>query len=109
MPYIKQEMRDKLDQKINDLMHAIDEATSEPHFGDSIQNDGKLDGALNYVMTRLLKHFYTDGLDAGGIPLTSYYRVNRAVGLIASVKTEFERKIVVPYETTKEFENGDVQ
>jgi len=98
LPYIKQEMRKEIDGKIETLMHAID----------SITIDNQLDGCLNYVFTKMLKHFYTDGIDQGGIPMSNYYRLNRAVGLVECVKTEFERKVVAQYEDQKEFENGSV-
>ena len=98
MPYIKQEMRNEIDEKINYLIHAIDAATEE----------NQLDGCLNYVITKMVKHFYVDGVDQGGIPVTNYFHLNRAIGLLECVKTEFERRVVAPYETQKEFENGDV-
>jgi len=114
MPYIKQILRDEIDPEISQLMASICDAilldgyhtlaTENLELGQS-----KLDGVMNYVITRLMKGFYTDGVDAGGIPITNYYRVNRAVGVLECAKTEFERKVVAPYEDQKKMENGDVQ
>lgn len=110
MPYIKNEMRTEIDREINDLIHAIDaECTHFTTPQETALNYDKLGGVLNYTFTKIMKHFYTDGVDAGGIPLTNYARLERAVGMISSVKTEFERRVVAPYEDTKIYENGDVQ
>jgi len=99
MPYIKDEQREKLDATIDWLIELIKKNTDEK----------TQDGALNYTMTRLLKQLYTDGPpDEAGVHPTSYYRLNRARGVIVSVDDEFVRKVVIPYETQKEFENGDV-
>lgn len=109
MPYIKQEKRVEIDQEINELMHAIDaNCTNFSGVGESIDYD-KLGGTLNYTFTRIMKHFYTNGTDAGGIPLTNYARLERATGMIEGVKNEFLRKVVAPYENQKEMENGPVQ
>ena len=108
MPYIKQEMRKVVDEEIGALQNAILEACTVYNGpGESLDQD-KIDGCLNYVFTKMLKYFYTHGTDAGGIPITNYTRLNRAVGLVECVKTEFERRVVAPYENTKIFENGDV-
>jgi hypothetical protein len=109
MPYIKQEMREKLDPSVNELMHALDYACTNFSGPGVVMDYDKLDGVLNYTFTKILKHFYTDGVDAGGIPLSNYARLNRAVGLVNCVGTEFERRVVAPYEDTKIYENGDVQ
>lgn len=108
MPYVKTEMREQVDQQLNDLIHAVDLACTDFSGPGEVMDNGKIDGCLNYVFTRMLKHFYTDGVDQGGIPVSSYARLNRAVGLVECVKTEFERRVVGPYENQKEFENGSV-
>jgi len=58
----------------------------------------RIDGELNYIITRMLKESY---------PLR-YFNLNRAVGVLECAKLEFYRRVVAPYEDTKIEENGDV-
>jgi hypothetical protein len=58
----------------------------------------KVDGRLNYVISRLLAQLYPKG----------YFHYNRAMGVLASAMQEFYRRRVAPYEDVKISENGDV-
>lgn len=87
MPYIKAEQRPALDERVEALVAAIEELPPEQR-----------DGALNYATTRALKRLY---------PL-SYYNLNRAMGVLSCIQTEFYRRVVAPYEDQKIVENGDV-
>ena len=58
----------------------------------------KQHGHLNYIMTRLL-------LD---LEPTSYKEFNGLIGVVESVKLEFYRRKIVPYEDKKIEKNGDV-
>lgn len=59
------------------------------------------DGDLNYVMTLLAhKCIRERGL--------RYVNLNAVVGVFESVKAEFQRRVVVPYEQKKIVENGGV-
>jgi hypothetical protein len=58
-------------------------------------------GDLNYVITRLILWWLADR----GV---SYERLNAVMGVLESVKQEFYRRQVVPYEERKIKENGDV-
>jgi len=58
----------------------------------------RIDGELNYVITRILKESY---------PLR-YFNLNRAMGVLESAKLEFYRRVVAPYEDIKIKESGDV-
>lgn len=79
MPYIKQAARDAL------------------WAGDSPQNAGE----LNYLFTCMSVLY----LDTHGI---SYQTMNDVIGALDSAKTEFNRRVVAPYEDEKIKENGDV-
>lgn len=87
MPYITQQERIELDPEINALVEKLKKGPQD-----------KLDGRLNYVITRLLVQLYS----------SSYYNFNRAMGVLASVTQEYYRRKVAPYEDQKIKENGDV-
>lgn len=84
MPYIKQERRAVLRQK---LVPMIREPLTE--------------GELNYVITLLI---HENVLRAG----LCYATLNRAVGILECSKSEFIRQVVSPYEDIKKAENGPV-
>jgi len=86
MPYIKPKRQDEIDPFIEVLANSIG----------GIQNEGE----LNYIITQLL---------IGFMPTDYHYSdLNTAVGVLACVKTEFERRVVALYEDLKRQENGDV-
>ena len=87
MPYIKMEERVKY---MENLEKIIDTLKSQPV--------DRIDGELNYIITRMLKESY---------PLR-YFNLNRALGVLECAKLEFYRRVVAPYENTKIEENGDV-
>ena len=58
----------------------------------------RVDGELNYIITRILKEVY---------PLR-YFNINRAMGVMESCKLEYYRRVAAPYEDTKIEQNGDV-
>ncbi len=87
MPYIKQDERKHLDDKINDIILLIKDLPVELQ-----------DGSLNYVFTRIIKNIY---------PL-KYYHLNRALGVLSAVSLELYRVVIGPYEDTKIKENGEV-
>ena len=89
MPYIKQVERDKLDGYIQDLVQELEYEFKQ----------WQVDGALNYIITKLLMELYTP----------SYFNYNRAIGVLECVKQEYYRKVVAKYEELKEFENGAVE
>lgn len=80
MPYIKQHVREFLDQGVV---------------------DARLPGELNYLITQLIQD-YLDNAEP------SYTALNDIIGVLEAVKLEFYRRVVVPYEEQKRFENGDV-
>ena len=87
MPYIKMEDRGKYEEVLEELIDILKGLPVE-----------KIDGELNYVITRMLKESY---------PLR-YFNLNRAVGVLECSKLEFYRRVVAPYEDVKIRESGDV-
>ena len=84
MPYIKQDRRDELGFDFS-------EQSAMP----------RSSGELNYMVTELMKAY----LAHHG---ACYQTFNDIVGAVDGAKTEFERRVVAPYEDTKIKENGDV-
>lgn len=58
-------------------------------------------GDLNYVMTRLSQEYIV-------FHGKSYNTLSDVTGMLNDVKTEFERKVVAPYEDMKIEENGGI-
>lgn len=87
MPYIKMEDRVKYEEVLKALIDILKGLPVE-----------RIDGELNYVITRLLKESY---------PLR-YFNLNRAVGVLECAKLEYYRRVVAPYEDVKIRESGDV-
>ncbi len=91
MPYIKQEERGQYDYFIDVL---VDRLVN--------RHTGRIKvGALNYVFTRLIHVLL---LNVG----LKYESINDITGVIGCFKTEWERRIVGPYENEKNEQNGDV-
>jgi hypothetical protein len=87
MPYIRPGERPKYDSLIRQVAGVFADVPPE-----------KMDGHLNYFITRLLVTLYKP----------SYFDYNRAQGLLECIKQEFYRRQVVPYEDEKMRQNGDV-
>jgi hypothetical protein len=58
-------------------------------------------GELNYEFTQVIRRY----LEVHGL---SYRVFNDIVGALEGAKTEFQRRVVAPYEDQKIKENGDV-
>ena len=82
MPYIKKELREKLDDDIDVLISKI--MTIPPN---------EQDGVVNYTVFRML---------------LGLYEPNRAMGVLESVKQEFYRRKIGPYEDQAILRNGDI-
>jgi hypothetical protein len=88
MPYIKQERRAAIDpdlQKLIKFLKAI----------------GMKKGDMNYVMTKMCQEYVAHHGK-------SYDHLSDVTGMLNDVKTEFERKVVAPYEEEKIVENGEI-
>lgn len=80
MPYVKSEIREALLEEDADI---------------------ESPGQLNYLLTELIK----DYLSFNGV---SYSTINDVVGALECCKQEFYRRVAVPYEKQKCYDNGDV-
>jgi len=94
MPYIKQQIRDQLNEEIGSLGNAI-RASAELY-------ETQMDGTLNYTITKLIGKVY------GPIETLKYHDFNEIIGVLECCKLEFYRKQCVPYEDIKLKENGSV-
>lgn len=102
MPYIKEERRKYLDESILDLSKEI---MTKIISVDSEQKTytWRLDeGELNYVITKLLLQCLKSE------DSVNYSTLNKYIGVLSCVKSEFYRRAVAPYEDDKIKENGDV-
>ncbi len=88
MPYITQDMRDRLDAPVQKLCLLIGEQRGKA-------------GQVNYVITKLLKHLISQ-------QGCSYAILNEFIGALECCKLELYRRIVSPYEDYKITQNGDV-
>jgi len=88
MPYIgDQKFRRLYDGFIVPIINVLNKAPKK-----------KMAGHLNYIITKLLISTNPN----------SYTEFNDLVGVLESVKLEFYRREIVPYEDKKIIENGDV-
>ncbi|MBI4039903.1 hypothetical protein HY389_00935 [Candidatus Daviesbacteria bacterium] len=87
MPYIKKEDRPAIDALIEPLISQLE----------SLPQDEQ-DGALNYVVTKILRKLYPQ----------KYFHLNRALGVLEAIKAEFYRRVVGPHEDQAIQENGDI-
>ena len=83
MPYIRPENRKAYDVGLEKLKVAV------------------TPGELNYLFTRLAY----DYIDYNG---KNYQSINDAIGALECAKQELYRRVAVPYENIKWYENGDV-
>lgn len=58
-------------------------------------------GEINYLITQLL-------IKQANMHGVNYTNLNMLVGAVESAKTEFQRRVVAPYEDQKAYDNGDV-
>ena len=70
----------------------------EPFIKDLADNI-ETDGDMNYVICKLLDAKYNR---------ESYSKFNSGMGVLECVKQEYYRRRIVPYESTKLIENGEV-
>lgn len=87
MPYINKNKRKKYDRGIQEILNIFKKVPKE-----------SVDGELNYVISMILKGLYDQ----------SYYDYNRGIGVLESVKQEYYRRTIGPYEDKKIKENSDI-
>ena len=87
MPYIKAGNRKKYEKILEELVKILKTLPPE-----------KIDGELNYIVTKILKEIY---------PLR-YFHINKAMGVLECIKLEYYRRVAAPYEDQKIKDAGDV-
>jgi hypothetical protein len=99
MPYIKQNQRDNIDNALEWLMEEI-----SVHF-----EDKDLDGALNYVISRIVTEsiYLAQDYDPS-VTEWAYRDIARAVAVFECAKLEFYRRIAAPKEDKAIEKNGDI-
>ena len=88
MPYIKQQRRDELDDKMSLLLSDAGDLT---------------DGELNYIISNLLKQHLKQKKEKNQF---NYSACNTIMGVLECAKIEFYNRVVTPYENIKINENG---
>lgn len=92
MPYIKKELREKLEPLTSALAEKLDELALSP--------DGDVDpGLLNFVITDTLVKVRHK---------IDYRNLNAVLGALSGAHSEYYRRRVAPYEDKKIIANGDV-
>ena len=89
MPYIPQKRRTELDDYVSLLISALEDPS-----------DSFTAGELNYVITKIMLAVWN--------VRPSYTNAAHIVGILETLKLEYYRRAVVPYEEEKREENGDV-
>lgn len=92
MPYIKQEMRNKLDLAILELRSKL-----------LYLREDEIEGALNYTITSLL-----DVVKDVGEKRWRYVYINRIIGVLECLKLEFYVRLGRKYEDKAIETNGDL-
>ena len=93
MPYIKKEIREKLDPDIDNLAKKINALAKEEG------GEAEFAGLLNYTCTKLALKT---------IPARRYKWIALVCGVFSNIKDEFYRRYAAPYEDEKIKESGDV-
>lgn len=83
MPYIKPRKRKHFEHFAGEAVYFIDSP-----------------GDLNYFITKIIVKY-------AHLAHPHYNRLNSVIGVLESVKQEFYRRIIAPYEEQKSRENGD--
>jgi hypothetical protein len=96
MPYIKKETREQVDENIIALATNITRTAEE--IDDLFRS---LPGIMNYSISQLIEYVYPVN-DCG------YKEFNEVIGFLESLKMEYYRKMVAPYEDVKERQNGPI-
>ena len=99
MPYIKKELRLKLENEIRELYKKIDNIIEYENGGSPCNKATVLPGVLNYIITRLLTDCYCPNL--------SYFNINTMIGVLECCKQEMYRRLSC-YEDMAISKNGDI-
>ena len=105
MPYIKNDRRNKIDDKINSLILSIKTNISgcdNPYDLQKLTNEQFLDiaGDINYSVSRIVTKLMGD---------PSYAKIAIITGVLENIKQEFYRRVGTTLEDKKIIENGDIK
>ncbi len=89
MPYIEQELRDKVDELIRALTCIILDTDLPANVG-----------LMNYIFTRIVCAEIRNN--------ESYRTINEAIGVLECCKQELYRRLAVPFEEKAIERNGDI-
>lgn len=95
MPYIKEELRNVLDNDIKALSDKIDSIS---------YTDTDFAGVLNYTITTLISNVLLSKFDR-----LRYWHSPLVRGVLMDVAEEFYRRVMSPYEDKQIVNNGDVK
>jgi hypothetical protein len=106
MPYIKEESRSTLDDKINEMIIALElnafRSSDNNSIPEKLSNKDFLNicGDINYTFSRIL---------SGLMGPVSYNKIALITGVLENIKQEFYRRVASPYEDIKINQNGDIR
>jgi hypothetical protein len=90
MPYIKQEHRERWQGVMREFRGVLQSHKDDISVGD-----------INYILTSLLNQYLLS-------IKVNYEKLNGVMGVLASIKHEFYRRVIAPYEDKKKEKNGEV-
>ena len=97
MPYITPELRDRLDPEIEMLIGQIV----------NVAPKGKIDGVLNYVVSRIVAASAKEVAARDG-ESWGYHTISEAVKVLTDAAAEMRRRLLDIYETSAIIKNGDL-
>ena len=102
MPYVTEDMRERLNRNPNIQTFTLSEAVEDVIDHISQRNPDEFEGLCNYAISRIVS----------GVMKPSngwkYRWLNRAHGTFLSAAAEFYRRVVAPYEDECIRKNGDI-
>jgi len=96
MPYIAASDRKELNNAIDALVSRVLYATNK--------DEESVPGVMNYCICRFIIEVIRQRFGT-----IRYKLINRITGVLTDVLTEFNRRVVAPYEDRKAKENGDLE
>jgi len=101
MPYIKKELRERLDEDIENLLNAINDIAVD--FSSKEEEEGihsLYAKCLAYIFFKLLRRCYEHG---------NWWQLTESLKILESVKLEFTRRFINLVELHAIDKNGDVE
>lgn len=96
MPYIRKDLREKVNPEIINLANKICDTYEE-----EADMNRTLPGLMNYTISQMIEYVYP-------VKDCGYKEFNEIMGFLECLKMEYYRKMVAPYENYKEKQNGPI-